>query len=336
MQQRCRCNCNFAAVLGKSSNKHGFGHGSLGTHLCHWKLHTHILKNFANSAHQVDQVVGKKPSNRSYAEAVRFGQLSWVDDHTTLIEPCIEKAKVKIRVVWKQECGDDSALLVLTEVRMETQFCHTSLQHLKVCRVPCQTSFSSALSIMFQKCLLKSYERMSRRREAKLPIVLQSTPLLQQVERQAPCVNPITQQSVTVTDRKTKTRTALQILVGGRHKVVYVAGLHVHRVSSKARHGVNNVANLGVEIQNCPTYGLDRVEGSRSRLMVNDPDMCVTSPFVSLKLCYHIFCCRGFCFIKMHKFMIDPVSLAHLGHTQTVCTIGHYKDPASFGRWRNN
>src|SRR3990167_6443142 len=99
----------------------------------------------------------------------------------------------------------------------------------------------AALGVQLAQRLVEGEQRVRRRREAELAVLLEATPLTEQVQAQAAPAALRRQQRLAAGDDAREPRYALDALVRRRHQVVDLARLHVDRQRAEAAHRIDDV-----------------------------------------------------------------------------------------------
>mmetsp|Transcript_92769 Transcript_92769/g.276734 ORF Transcript_92769/g.276734 Transcript_92769/m.276734 type:complete len:275 (+) Transcript_92769:501-1325(+) len=218
---------------------------------------------------------------------------------------------------------------------MEAHLGHPRLQRCEVRGVARQPSLGAALRLVLEQRLLEGQERVRGRREAELPVALHGLPLLQDVQRHAPRVRALPLETLPAAEDEAEARNALQVLVGRGDEVVDVGRLQVHGVGAEARHGVDDEADVPVKLAYGPADGLNGVQGARSRLVVDDPNVGIPAALAVPQPADDVLDGGAGRLVVLEHLIIHPVRLAHLGHADAVRAVGHHQDAASLG-WRRH
>mmetsp|Transcript_108739 Transcript_108739/g.318135 ORF Transcript_108739/g.318135 Transcript_108739/m.318135 type:complete len:244 (+) Transcript_108739:442-1173(+) len=219
---------------------------------------------------------------------------------------------------------------------MKAHLCHSRLQCLEVCSVAGQPPHRAPLRLVLEQGLLEGQERVRGGREAELSIAPHGLPLLQDVERHAPCVHALPLQALAVAEDEAEARHTLQVLVGGGDDVVDVGRLQVYGIRPEARHGVHNEGDILVKVTDGPADGLDRVEGARGGLVVDDPNVGVPAALIVSQAANDVLDGWGGRLVVVEQLMVDPAEPADLGHAEAVGAVGDHEEAAAQGRRRHH
>ena len=121
-------------------------------------------------------------------------------------------------------------MCVLIEIRMESHLRHAFLQRGKVGRVTREAPCHTAFGLVFCERLSESEQGVAWRREAELPVALESLPLCLEIKREGPSVAALLIEFGLAAQGEGKARDAFDVLVRRGDQVVDPGSLRTTKV----------------------------------------------------------------------------------------------------------
>src|SRR5215472_9365580 len=107
----------------------------------------HLVKHAPNRSHQISYIFRKNAPNRADSKAFSIAHLAGIDNESEFAQLLIKNGEVKAMIARETKRGDEMALMLRREIRIEAKFRHTLHQRPPVSGVPPGSALHSAFLV---------------------------------------------------------------------------------------------------------------------------------------------------------------------------------------------
>src|SRR5262245_12043433 len=209
------------------------------------ELYPHLAQHGSDGGEERGHVGDEEAPDVADAEAIGLGDLAGVDQEAARREAAVEVGEVEPRVPRVEERADDRARVLARDEGAEAEGLHPAAECLVIGAVARAAGRDATLELELDQRLAQREQRVRRRREAELAVLLEAAPLRVEVERERPrpALEPL--QRAPPRDHEGEARDALEALVRRGREVVHARGLELDRERPEGAHRVDEERAAG-------------------------------------------------------------------------------------------